>query len=152
MVLKANDRRTSCPCHDEFRGPRSDYVRQICRDQWCNGELLGPTPAKSALFGNLDVIYTATRLRTPSTDQSSRNRHIIQHALIRRYPDSGHTFTTDSSVFSNHCKVSGGRTFGITAPITCNVHHTHSSTPPFGVVSRTMGLDCNGMKPGHLQQ
>ncbi|GFX14149.1 hypothetical protein TNCV_1766431 [Trichonephila clavipes] len=23
-VLKANDRRTSCPCHDEFRGPRSD--------------------------------------------------------------------------------------------------------------------------------
>ncbi|GFW61580.1 hypothetical protein TNCV_348281 [Trichonephila clavipes] len=28
MVLKANNRRTSCPCHDEFRGPRSDYVRQ----------------------------------------------------------------------------------------------------------------------------
>ncbi|GFW15024.1 retrovirus-related Pol polyprotein from transposon TNT 1-94 [Trichonephila clavipes] len=29
MVLKANDRRTSCPCHDESRGPRSDYVRQV---------------------------------------------------------------------------------------------------------------------------
>ncbi|GFY02182.1 uncharacterized protein TNCV_5100421 [Trichonephila clavipes] len=29
MVLKANDRRTSCPCHDEFRGPLSDYVRQM---------------------------------------------------------------------------------------------------------------------------
>ncbi|GFX90648.1 hypothetical protein TNCV_3194661 [Trichonephila clavipes] len=29
MVLKANDRRTPCPCHDEFRGPRSDYVRQV---------------------------------------------------------------------------------------------------------------------------
>ncbi|GFY06453.1 hypothetical protein TNCV_412031 [Trichonephila clavipes] len=29
MVLKANDRRTSCPCHDEFRGPRSDYVRRV---------------------------------------------------------------------------------------------------------------------------
>ncbi|GFW78247.1 HTH_Tnp_Tc3_2 domain-containing protein [Trichonephila clavipes] len=28
MVLKANDRRNSCPCHDEFSGPRSDYVRQ----------------------------------------------------------------------------------------------------------------------------
>ncbi|GFU21586.1 hypothetical protein TNCV_3827811 [Trichonephila clavipes] len=26
MVLKANDRRTSCPYHDEFRGPRSDYL------------------------------------------------------------------------------------------------------------------------------
>ncbi|GFU92547.1 uncharacterized protein TNCV_4794761 [Trichonephila clavipes] len=36
MVLKANDRRTSCPCHDEFRGPRSDYVRQLpCRN--CGG-------------------------------------------------------------------------------------------------------------------
>ncbi|GFX79607.1 uncharacterized protein TNCV_825951 [Trichonephila clavipes] len=29
MVLKANDRRTSCPCHDEFRRPRSDYVKQV---------------------------------------------------------------------------------------------------------------------------
>ncbi|GFV37493.1 hypothetical protein TNCV_4968351 [Trichonephila clavipes] len=29
MVLKVNDRRTSGPCHDEFRGPRSDYVRQV---------------------------------------------------------------------------------------------------------------------------
>ncbi|GFW09285.1 uncharacterized protein TNCV_4276141 [Trichonephila clavipes] len=30
-VLKAtaNDSRTSIPCHDEFRGPRSDYVRQV---------------------------------------------------------------------------------------------------------------------------
>ncbi|GFT06554.1 hypothetical protein TNCV_3356711 [Trichonephila clavipes] len=44
MVLKANDRCTSCPCHDEFRGPRSDYVRQVelatttttdCGSQFC---------------------------------------------------------------------------------------------------------------------
>ncbi|GFT34679.1 uncharacterized protein TNCV_1536151 [Trichonephila clavipes] len=34
MVLKANDRRTSCPCHDEFRGPHSDYVRQVEMDRW----------------------------------------------------------------------------------------------------------------------
>ncbi|GFV79911.1 uncharacterized protein TNCV_2258571 [Trichonephila clavipes] len=32
MVLKANDRHTSCPCHDEFCGPRSDYVRQATFD------------------------------------------------------------------------------------------------------------------------
>ncbi|GFW49862.1 uncharacterized protein TNCV_1885251 [Trichonephila clavipes] len=32
MVLKANDRRTSCPCHHEFRGPRSDYVRQVASE------------------------------------------------------------------------------------------------------------------------
>ncbi|GFX97541.1 retinoic acid receptor RXR-alpha [Trichonephila clavipes] len=35
MMLKANDRRTSCPCHDEFRGPRSDYVRQWFVKQEC---------------------------------------------------------------------------------------------------------------------
>ncbi|GFU89192.1 uncharacterized protein TNCV_2896401 [Trichonephila clavipes] len=34
MVLKANDRRTSCPCHDEFCGPRSDYVRQVTGDKF----------------------------------------------------------------------------------------------------------------------
>ncbi|GFW20134.1 hypothetical protein TNCV_2320751 [Trichonephila clavipes] len=33
MMLKANDRRTSCPCHDEFRGPRSDYVRQVALEK-----------------------------------------------------------------------------------------------------------------------
>ncbi|GFT49399.1 hypothetical protein TNCV_4583631 [Trichonephila clavipes] len=53
MVLKANDRRTSCPCHDEFRGPRSDYVRQQFREDphfkpirrrvaSCSGSSLGP--------------------------------------------------------------------------------------------------------------
>ncbi|GFV73874.1 hypothetical protein TNCV_2625771 [Trichonephila clavipes] len=39
MVLKANDRRTSCPCHDEFRGPRSDYVRQNSLKQEIFGAL-----------------------------------------------------------------------------------------------------------------
>ncbi|GFV29254.1 uncharacterized protein TNCV_4602861 [Trichonephila clavipes] len=29
MVLDANDRRTSSPCHDELRGHRYDYVRQL---------------------------------------------------------------------------------------------------------------------------
>ncbi|GFU75761.1 hypothetical protein TNCV_1652211 [Trichonephila clavipes] len=29
MVLKANDRRTSSLFHDEFRGPRSDCIRQV---------------------------------------------------------------------------------------------------------------------------
>ncbi|GFY16887.1 hypothetical protein TNCV_3689451 [Trichonephila clavipes] len=32
MVPKVNNRRTSCPCHKEFRGPRSDYVRQWNRN------------------------------------------------------------------------------------------------------------------------
>ncbi|GFX08541.1 hypothetical protein TNCV_4170401 [Trichonephila clavipes] len=29
MGLKANDSVPLAPCHDEFRGPRSDYVRQV---------------------------------------------------------------------------------------------------------------------------
>ncbi|GFY01519.1 hypothetical protein TNCV_2607061 [Trichonephila clavipes] len=41
MVLKANDRRTSCPCHDEFRGPRSDYVRQNLGGR--TGKILRPS-------------------------------------------------------------------------------------------------------------
>ncbi|GFX91964.1 uncharacterized protein TNCV_3577941 [Trichonephila clavipes] len=42
MVLKANDRRTSCPCHDEFRGPRSDYVRQVALATTTTTKLLLP--------------------------------------------------------------------------------------------------------------
>ncbi|GFW71582.1 transposable element Tc3 transposase [Trichonephila clavipes] len=41
MVLKANDRRTSCPCHDEFRGPRSDYVRQVASENNNNNVDMG---------------------------------------------------------------------------------------------------------------
>ncbi|GFS62107.1 voltage-dependent calcium channel type A subunit alpha-1 [Trichonephila clavipes] len=48
MVLKANDRRTSCPCHDEFRGPRSDYVRQVASENNNN---------KSHLFEELTETY-----------------------------------------------------------------------------------------------
>ncbi|GFT61649.1 hypothetical protein TNCV_4050381 [Trichonephila clavipes] len=39
MVLKANDRRTSCPCHDEFYGPRSEYIRQVALEN--NKEKIG---------------------------------------------------------------------------------------------------------------
>ncbi|GFS97368.1 hypothetical protein TNCV_1825121 [Trichonephila clavipes] len=54
MVLKANDRRTSCPCHDEFRGPRSDYVRQknaIMPNQVTqNNDVIAHLPMTSNLF------------------------------------------------------------------------------------------------------
>ncbi|GFW77504.1 hypothetical protein TNCV_2498961 [Trichonephila clavipes] len=50
MVLKAKDRRTSCPCHDEFRGPRSDYVRQVM-DSWLMS--LSREPLKTYRVGGL---------------------------------------------------------------------------------------------------
>ncbi|GFU90972.1 uncharacterized protein TNCV_4923031 [Trichonephila clavipes] len=49
MVLKANDRRTSCPCHDEFRGPRSDYVRQV--------ELATTTTTTDSIFVSLLMLH-----------------------------------------------------------------------------------------------
>ncbi|GFS49126.1 uncharacterized protein TNCV_2409971 [Trichonephila clavipes] len=50
MVLKANDRRTSCPCHDEFVGlvlttsDRKDVIRHVID--------LKQLPAPSVVFGN----------------------------------------------------------------------------------------------------
>ncbi|GFX30432.1 uncharacterized protein TNCV_3460831 [Trichonephila clavipes] len=66
MVLKANDRRTSCPCHDEFRGPRSDYVRQVALATTtttdniirCDTPLQGSTISSSTrprFIGDLDI-------------------------------------------------------------------------------------------------
>ncbi|GFW77572.1 uncharacterized protein TNCV_2499641 [Trichonephila clavipes] len=56
MVLKANDRCTSCPCHDEFRGPRSDYVRQAAVAKWyrimaCFITSSSPVPLKTCRVG-----------------------------------------------------------------------------------------------------
>ncbi|GFX50002.1 hypothetical protein TNCV_2374911 [Trichonephila clavipes] len=51
MVLKANDRRTSCPCHDEFRGPRSDYVRQHSRTSAFNATIVGSNSGTRFLEG-----------------------------------------------------------------------------------------------------
>ncbi|GFW35703.1 RNase H domain-containing protein [Trichonephila clavipes] len=58
MVLKANDRRTSCPCHDEFRGPRSDYVRQDSLRQGGTLNFLICTDSLSTLHCLLNVNST----------------------------------------------------------------------------------------------
>ncbi|GFT28778.1 hypothetical protein TNCV_3585031 [Trichonephila clavipes] len=79
MVLKANDRRTSCPCHDEFRGPRSDYVRQVASEN-NNNNNLGVTkninpPLQSQLLGlkqDLTKDFKTTRAWHQSGFGSSR--------------------------------------------------------------------------------
>ncbi|GFW32870.1 hypothetical protein TNCV_1774371 [Trichonephila clavipes] len=75
----------------------------------------------------------------------------IANGLIGRCPDTDSNFTMGLSVFLNHRKAPGRKTSGIMAPITCVANDTHLPTPPFGVVSRTTKLDCNGMEPGRLQ-
>ncbi|GFT01295.1 hypothetical protein TNCV_203071 [Trichonephila clavipes] len=61
MVLKANDRRTSSPCHDEFRGPRSDYcVRQVASENNNNNaaEVINRLENQRHVFGNPARIIT----------------------------------------------------------------------------------------------
>ncbi|GFW81155.1 DDE-1 domain-containing protein [Trichonephila clavipes] len=70
MVLKANDRRTSCPCHDEFRGPRSDYVRQL--SQYSIGQIFS-IPFSGSKKSNLVFFYTC--------DESVRN---LSTNILRR--------------------------------------------------------------------
>ncbi|GFV67568.1 uncharacterized protein TNCV_4622481 [Trichonephila clavipes] len=103
-----------------------------------------------------DVVYTKIRLRTPSTDQSSRRPPQRKkctrtaNCFIGRHTGIGSPFTRGSCVFSNHTKAPGRRTLGIAAPITCAALGAHSTTPPFGVVLRTKKLDCSGLEPGRL--
>ncbi|GFW66626.1 hypothetical protein TNCV_1370591 [Trichonephila clavipes] len=93
----------------------------------------------------------ATRLRTPSTDQSSRrpSHHTTRtrraNFLIDRCPDTGSTFTTGSCVFLNYRKAEGlsRRASRMLPP--------PPTTPPFELVSLRTGLYCNGIEPGHFQ-
>ncbi|GFV87959.1 hypothetical protein TNCV_782391 [Trichonephila clavipes] len=57
-----------------------------------------------------EIIYTATRLRVPSTDQSSRIlSHLMIHTRRANYligccPDPGSIFTTGRCAFPKHRK------------------------------------------------
>ncbi|GFW92050.1 protein GVQW3 [Trichonephila clavipes] len=75
MVLKANDRRTSCPCHDEFRGPRSDYVRQT--------EQIKPAKISS----NIKAIYgktTVGKTCTPNKETGNLSKKQLSNALSEK--------------------------------------------------------------------
>ncbi|GFV75518.1 uncharacterized protein TNCV_1483621 [Trichonephila clavipes] len=115
----------------------------------CCEEVLGPVDPR-------DVIYTKTRLRMPSTNQSLRRpphrRRCTRtdNCFIGRHPGTDSTFTRIPCVFSNHTKAPGLRTFGIAVPITCAALDAHPSTPPFGVMPCTRKPDCSGMVPGRL--
>ncbi|GFU98680.1 hypothetical protein TNCV_1765041 [Trichonephila clavipes] len=83
MVLKANDRRTSYPSHDEFRGPRSDYVRQSTLRRWGFDffSVAGITSGKchevnlngeGLILGLPDVAESSSRRTTSDVIQSGR--------------------------------------------------------------------------------
>ncbi|GFT86370.1 hypothetical protein TNCV_3258871 [Trichonephila clavipes] len=84
----------------------------------CCEEVLGPVDPR-------DVIYTKTRLRVLSTDQSLRrplNRKEFTrtaNCFIGRHPGTCNTFTRAPCVFSILTNVPGRMTFWIAAPNTC---------------------------------
>ncbi|GFW98359.1 hypothetical protein TNCV_1092371 [Trichonephila clavipes] len=72
MVLKANDRRTSWPCHDEFRGPRSDYVRQVALATTTKN-YLGAERCLDPLLSFIEQNLMPDRKFTPSGDKPFEN-------------------------------------------------------------------------------
>ncbi|GFT81172.1 uncharacterized protein TNCV_3882761 [Trichonephila clavipes] len=95
-----------------------------------------------------DFIYTKTRLRMPSTDQSSRGPPHRKkctrtvNCFIDRQPGTGSAFIRSPCVFSNHAKSSGCRTFGIAGPITCAALDSHHRLG--GAAHEEIGLQQNG--------
>ncbi|GFS74502.1 uncharacterized protein TNCV_458461 [Trichonephila clavipes] len=71
MVLKANDRRTSCPCHDEFRGPRSDYVRQ--EEEQADVPYYGICPPLTAMVASHRLRILRTSWCNISCDRSTHS-------------------------------------------------------------------------------
>ncbi|GFV04623.1 uncharacterized protein LOC103524116 [Trichonephila clavipes] len=71
MVLKANDRRTSSPCHVELHEPRSDYVRQLSHI-YTDGSLLDfAQGAGIGVFSHLFSFYLHAGPLTTYFDDST---------------------------------------------------------------------------------
>ncbi|GFW46857.1 uncharacterized protein TNCV_2982131 [Trichonephila clavipes] len=93
------------------------------------------------------VIYTKTRLRTPSTDQSSRGPPHRKKCTPSAAIEVQIAPSLGASVSSRTIR---RRLAEIAVTITCAALDAHPSTPPFEVVPRTRKLDCSGMEPGRL--
>ncbi|GFX60920.1 uncharacterized protein TNCV_2275531 [Trichonephila clavipes] len=94
-----------------------------------------------------------TRLRTPLTDQSSRIPPHLKKCtrtakcFIGCHPGTSSTLIRTSVSSRTIQRRLAERHLGSWQPLRLL---SHTSTPPFGVVLRTMKLDCSGMEPGHL--
>ncbi|GFX82436.1 transposable element Tc1 transposase [Trichonephila clavipes] len=91
MVIKAYERRTSCPCHDEFRGPRSDYVRQRHdssgrpKAKADREDILIVRLAATAFDSSLSTIRckTRTRVSTMTIHRRLIQRHLRSYRPLR---------------------------------------------------------------------
>ncbi|GFX29588.1 hypothetical protein TNCV_4776601 [Trichonephila clavipes] len=96
--------------------------------------------ASRACFSVLNILQRKRRGRhavTPPSKASKDRQHLHYGA-----PESSRTIARRLAE----------KTYSIAAPITCAVNDNHPPTPPFGVMSRTTGLDSNGMELGRLQR
>ncbi|GFW49617.1 HTH_Tnp_Tc3_2 domain-containing protein [Trichonephila clavipes] len=113
-----------------------------------HGEVLGSVDSR-------DVNYMKTRLKTSSTDQSSRKpphrkKCIMPIALsatiqVQVAPSLGAPVSSRTI----RRRLAEGH-LGCGAANTCVDFDAHPSTPPFGMVPRTRKLDCSGIEPGRL--
>ncbi|GFT68339.1 uncharacterized protein TNCV_659431 [Trichonephila clavipes] len=77
MVLKTNDRRTFCPCYDEFRRPRSDCVRQlkVSEELGINQSVISWLWQRFQDDGNVSRCYSTGR---PRVTMPNEDRYIGQ--------------------------------------------------------------------------
>ncbi|GFX66078.1 HTH_Tnp_Tc3_2 domain-containing protein [Trichonephila clavipes] len=108
MVLKANDRRTSCPCHDEFRGPLSDYVRQleVFKELGIAQSVISRLWQQFQGYGNVSRCYSTGRRRvtTPNEDRylavnAKRNRRSTASDLSRQLSSAADTTVLRQTVY-----------------------------------------------------
>ncbi|GFS79792.1 uncharacterized protein TNCV_749881 [Trichonephila clavipes] len=81
MVLKANDRRTSCPCHDEFRGPRSDYVRQIKAHEIHSGRGLEVRLSLALSTIQVTVRFSSAKFQEGTIDGDTTYLHLQKFCI-----------------------------------------------------------------------
>ncbi|GFU83530.1 HTH_Tnp_Tc3_2 domain-containing protein [Trichonephila clavipes] len=101
-----------------------------------------------------DVIYTATRLRTPMEASCREHHHIIRHARVESTASITAVQTHAAPSLRAHvsyqtlARLLAERYLVLWGPFfTCASNNIHSPTPLFGVVSFTTRLDCDGMEP-----
>ncbi|GFX56048.1 uncharacterized protein TNCV_1953681 [Trichonephila clavipes] len=160
MVLKANDRRTSCPCHDEFRGPHSDYVRQFTSFQVLYPEILtqfclslSSVPLNISLIGPCRMNSNPFLPNYPGNPQQDSYKNYMKYLAYTdvntetrtipvSYRTEEQTWTTERKniLFTDEfhlCRLHevGRFTFGDTVELnSCVMHHLNGPTP--GVMAR----------------
>ncbi|GFX89343.1 transposable element Tcb2 transposase [Trichonephila clavipes] len=121
---------------------RSEFTVMNCWDQWTEETSFTWRPGSGH----------------PRQVSRRGDRHIIRHAhvepiasldVVQIQAAPALQASVSSRTIASH--LAEGYLISL-RPFTCAANNTHPPTPPFGVVPRTTGLDCNGIEPGRIQR